>query len=61
MDPYVNILKYIQSKVISIYNNSKGNKKIPILALGNDMIILSYLASNNIDIYKNNKKVILKL
>ena len=53
MDPYVNILKYIQSKVISIYNNSKGNKKIPILALGNDMIILSYLASNNKDIYKN--------
>ena len=53
MDPYVNILKYIQSKVISIYNNSKGNKKIPILALGNDMILLSYLASNNKDIYKN--------
>ena len=53
MDPYVNILKYIQSKVISIYNNSKGNKKIPILALGNDMVLLSHLASNNKEISKN--------
>ena len=49
IDPYINILKYIQSKVISIYNSSKGKKKIPILALGNDMTILGILSSNKND------------
>ena len=49
IDPYINILKYIQSKIISIYNSSKGKKKIPILALGNDMTILGILSSNKND------------
>ena len=49
IDHYINILKYIQSKVISIYNSSKGKKKIPILALGNDMTILGILSSNKND------------
>ena len=49
IDPYINILKYIQSKVIYIYNSSKGKKKIPILALGNDMTILGILSSNKND------------
>ena len=49
IEPYINILKYIQSKVISIYNSSKGKKKIPILALGNDMTILGILSSNKND------------
>ena len=40
-NPYYKVVKYIYEKIISIYNESKGKIKIPILAIGNDLALLA--------------------
>jgi gamma-glutamyl-gamma-aminobutyrate hydrolase PuuD len=56
--PYYQIVKYIYEKIIFIYNDSKGKKEIPILAVGNDLSLLASIASNDLSIiseYNENK------
>ncbi len=42
---YYKTVKYIYDKVIEIYGEEE-NKKIPIMAVGNDMILISQIATN---------------
>ena len=49
-NPYYKIVKYIYEKIISIYNDSKGKIEIPILAIGNDLVLLATIVSNDLSI-----------
>ena len=49
-NPYYKVVKYIYEKIISIYNESKGKIKIPILAIGNDLALLATIVSNDLSI-----------
>lgn len=44
--PYYKQASYIINKIIAIYNESKGAIKIPVLAIGNDLLRLGSLISS---------------